>query len=97
MDKLFFIVAGLIGFFFAQYTAGKKEGAEGRLPTLRFRFKTHTLWLHHWLFSFCAIIALAFLHVHLSLLYGLCAGAIIQGLTYKDWYYVYFRTDSYPF
>lgn len=97
MDNALFIFAGVVGFFIAKFTSGKKEGKRGRLPSVKFVFKKNTLWLHHWIFFAAAIILLALFDVKQTIWYGYCAGAIIQGWTYKDWYYIFFRNDSYPF
>ena len=97
MLLLRFFISAVLAFFVAKFTSGKKEGLRGRLPSVKFTFKRYTLWLHHWIFYFLGFVVLVALENREPIWYGICVGAIIQGLTYKDWWYIFFKTDSYPF
>jgi hypothetical protein len=92
-----FVIGGVIGFCFAKFTSGKREGVQGRIPSLKFTIGQYTIFLHHWIFSAMAIITLLLLEIKYLWLYGILFGAMIQGLLYKDFYYIIFKTNKYPF
>jgi len=70
------LCAGLIfGYLIAAFCSGGREGKQGRFKSL-------------------TIIGLAILlsfNFYNNLIYGLLIGAIVQGLTYKDFYRIVYR------
>lgn len=94
---LYFIIAAAAGFIFWKFVSGKQEGEEGRLHSLRFRFGRYTFWFHHWVYSAITSIIFLLAGVRNPIIHGLLIGGIVQGLTYKDFFYVFFETQKYPY
>jgi len=94
---LIFIICAIIGYVVAKLTSGPSEGVTGKWPSLRFSIGEYTIWLHHWFYLSMVIIILIFFRISYAWLYGLFFGAIIQGLGYKDFYYLFFKTKNYPY
>jgi hypothetical protein len=92
-----FLVIACASFWFWRVVSGKQEGEQGRLRSLRFTVGRYTLWLHHWFYSSLVSAACIWIGVRNPYVYGFLAGGIVQGLTYRDFYYVFFRTERYPF
>ncbi|MEK7631496.1 MAG: hypothetical protein AAB445_01335 [Patescibacteria group bacterium] len=98
MTEVFYpALVTIVSFFFWKYVSGKSAGEQGRMRSLRFTFGRYTFWLHHWLYCSIAIVALLSVGVYHPLVYGFLLGGVIQGLTYKDFYYVVFQTEKYPY
>lgn len=97
MQIIYFFLVALTGFIFWKFVSGKHEGEDGHAHSLRFTFGRYTFWLHHWVY--CAIISIVLLVVgiHSLFIHGFLLGGVAQGLTYKDRFYIFFKTKNYPF
>lgn len=91
MNFIILIVGIIIGFLIAKFFAGKKEGEQGRLKSIKFDINKLTIHLHHWLIGLAILALLMSLKFYNDLVYGLVIGIIIQGLTYKDFYKIIYR------
>ena len=92
-----FFISGVAGFFISRYFSGNDEGKDGKLFSFRWKIGNYTLWLHHWIFSAVGLFILYNLEFYNPIVYGILFGMLIQGLYYKDYYYIFFKTKNYPF
>ncbi|PIS40789.1 MAG: hypothetical protein COT26_01555 [Candidatus Kerfeldbacteria bacterium CG08_land_8_20_14_0_20_43_14] len=97
VQLLIFIISLGLGFYLAKLVSGKKAGQAGVLPSWRINIKNYIFWPHHWLIGLIELVVCLLFQVKIIFVYGLLLGIIIQGLTYKDFYYVFFQKDKYPF
>ena len=96
MNFLLFLLAAIIGYFFAKFTSGPTEGVPGKIPSLRFNLGQYTIHLHHWLWGSLVGLLLLITGSGHPFIYGLLAGIITQGLTYWDYFYVIYKKDAAP-
>ena len=94
MNYLLFILGAILAFLFWKTFAGKYEGDRPE-RSCRLLVGNYYLHLHHWLWSLILLIVILILQVEYYILHGLLAGSVIQGLTYRDWYYVIYHKDVY--
>lgn len=77
------------GYFIARFLAGAKTNARGRIPSLRFCFKTYKVHLHHWFIGLSILVLALMLHFFVvtpHVFYGFLSGIIVQGVShYDDW------------
>ncbi|MBI4149517.1 hypothetical protein HY491_03650 [Candidatus Woesearchaeota archaeon] len=90
------ILGALLGYFGVKFCSGRAEGRRGRMPSLRFRVRRHTVHLHHWVFSSLTGVWLFLNREIFSLpiflfLFGGALGMTFQGTKYKDWKRIIFR------
>ena len=50
----------IVGFTLSKILAGKKEGEEGIVKSLRFSYKGYFIHIHHWLYSLIILIILIY-------------------------------------
>lgn len=93
MDIYIIVLGGVLGFLAARFFAGKKAKEQGRVKSMKFHIGKYILHLHHWLIALAVLTALAALEIYDGLIYGLLAGVIIQGLTYKDFYQIFYQKE----
>jgi len=91
MNLLLLTLGIAIGFFVAKLDSGKKEGKEGSIRALKFKTKKYTIHLHHWFMASLIIILLISLKFYNEFIYGILIGLITQGLTYKDFYKIFYK------
>lgn len=97
VPTIVFIVSAAASFMFWKFVSGKTEGEHGRVRSLRFPIGKYTIWFHHWFYCSIAVVILYTTKTNYAFVYGFLAGAIVQGLTYKDFHYIFFETKKYPF
>lgn len=88
------IIFAIIGFFVFKFFSGRYEGHRPE-RSLRFLIKGYYIHIHHWIYDLAILIVLISLKIHFLPLYGFFIGAIIQGITYKDWYIIIYHKDNY--
>lgn len=79
------------GYLVANFLAGKKEGEEGIIKSIRFRAGEFIIHLHHWLLGIFFLIIFTYFGWYNSVVYGFVIGIILQGFTYKDFYKVIYK------
>ena len=75
------------GYFIARFLAGSKTNVRGRIPSLRFCFKTYKAHLHHWFVGLSILVLTFMLHFFIGtphVFYGFLSGIIVQGVVYYD-------------
>ena len=95
MIPIQYLSVGIIGFLIYHFGSAPKTGQPNRLDkyigfstSLRFNiYEDYILHIHHWLYL-CFILFVASGN---SIVQAFCVGGIIQGLTYNDWYQVFYR------
>ena len=85
-------LGSVLGFGLAKFIAGKKAGYAGRIKSIRFDIKSYTLHLHHWFLSSLFLVILVSLNFYHHLVYSFLIGAMIQGLTYRDFFKIVYRS-----
>ena len=85
MSYLYLIIGIIVGFLVVHIFSGKKEGEIG-LFILLLKTEHHTYHLHHWIVALLVLVTLYLLKIDNTIVYGLLIGALIQGLTYKDFH-----------
>jgi hypothetical protein len=95
MSYVYFIIFTCFGFFVAKFFSGKKEGQEGHLESLKFRIGSHILHIHHWLYGSIILLLLWFIGFYNDIVFGFFTGLVLQGLTYRDFYFVYYTEEQY--
>ena len=55
-----FGVALVIGYVAANFFAGKEEGEQGRVKSVRIRVKDYVFHIHHWFYAAAIMVALGF-------------------------------------
>ena len=82
-------ISMMSGYFMARFLAGSKTNARGRIPSLRFCFKTYKVHLHHWFIGLSVLVLTLMLHFFVGtphVFYGFLSGIIVQGVVYyADW------------
>jgi hypothetical protein len=94
MNFLILTTSIIFGFLIAKSFAGKKEGDQGIIKSIKFKTKNKTIHLHHWLISSIILLFLLLIKYYNDLIFGFLIGLIIQGLTYKDFYKIIYRSKS---
>jgi Ni/Fe-hydrogenase subunit HybB-like protein len=92
MDYPSLLFGILLGFMFWKLFAGKYEGDKIE-KSFRFLVGNYYIHIHHWIWCLIILFVLIILNFYNSFLYGVLFGSIIQGLGYRDWYYVFYRKD----
>ena len=75
------------GYFMARFLAGSKTNMRGRIPSIRFYFKTYKVHLHHWFIGLSILVLTLTLHFFVvtpHIFYGFLSGVIVQGVVYYD-------------
>ncbi len=85
MGLILFALGIVIGFLIFEIFSGRKKGKMGA-SILILETRKHFYHLHHWFISLIILIILIISSVKNNFIYGFLIGAIIQGLTYKDFY-----------
>ena len=88
------IIGFILGIIFFEFFSDKNEG-ERPERSLRFLIGNYYIHIHHWLISCILILILSFLKIFNFFIIGLLFGALIQGLSYRDWYYIIYHKDNY--
>ena len=52
---------------------------------IKFHIRNNTVWVHHWLLAFVAMIALFFFEIEYPFLWGILTGIALEGLGRKNW------------
>lgn len=91
------VIIGIgIGYLFWSMVAGAYEGDKIE-RSFRIALGDYYLHVHHWLWSASVLIALFVIEVYNGVVYGALLGSVVQGLQYRDWYWVYYHKDAYQF
>ena len=53
-----FFFGAVIGFWIANFLAGKKAGEEGRIRSLKFIWRNYVIHIHHWLWALIILMIL---------------------------------------
>ena len=88
LDVTRFTVVTVLSFMFFSYMCGA-EGSKSKIIALVFDVGNYTVHIHHWLIFTIFLIVLFYVNVKRYLhdiLLGFSVGAILQGLSYSDWY-----------
>lgn len=89
-----FILAFLAAFLLAQLLAGKCEGHKVR-RSLRLKIRRRYLHIHHWLWSFIAILALVINGHWYPIWFGALSGSLLQGLKYRDRFVILYHENDF--
>jgi len=95
MSYLYFIIFICFGFFVAKFFSGKREEKEGHLKSLKFRIGSHILHIHHWLYGSIILLGLWLAGFYNDIVFGFFIGLVLQGLTYKDFYKIFYEETVY--
>ncbi|MFA6908871.1 MAG: hypothetical protein WC289_03200 [Patescibacteria group bacterium] len=82
--------AGIVGYALVSYTSGKKEGARGRIPSLRIPVGDYYVHIHHWMWSLAIVAVLILVQFWHPIVYGFLLGIMLQGFSYKDFYKIFY-------
>lgn len=85
------IFTGAIWFGFLNIFCASEEG--GYSPfMLKWQIGNNYIHIHHWMYYLCAFLLLLWMSdfAGKDILLGLFAGGIIHGLTYSDWYKIWY-------
>lgn len=94
MSYLFLILGILIGFLFFQIFSGKYEGDKIE-RCVRFLINDYYVHIHHWIGAFVVLVTLIVFSFYNSFIYGFLIGSIIQGLKYRDRFYIVYHKDKF--
>lgn len=89
-----FILTIVPGFFTAKFFSGEKAGEKGRLRSLRIKIRCYIFHLHHWVWSLGLVVILPRLDFNPAALRGLLLGFVLQGLTYSDFYKIFYKVKE---
>lgn len=81
-----------MGFALCEFFAGKRERAEGLLPSMIFHLGRYNFHLHHWIIGLAVMIILFYNKYYNVFVHGFLVGVIVQGMTYHDFYNVITKT-----
>ncbi|MFA6427036.1 MAG: hypothetical protein WCW16_01120 [Candidatus Magasanikbacteria bacterium] len=95
MNVIIFVISTGLGFLITKLLSAKKEGQPGRIKSVRIRIGPHILHIHHWLYGGLLLLLLWFIGFYNNIVYGFLAGVVVQGLTYKDFYLIYYNEEQY--
>jgi hypothetical protein len=95
MTTLLFLIAVAAGVLFWTAIAGKFEGDRPE-RSLRIPIGAYYLHVHHWLYCLGAMAALSYAGVSGPFTIGFLAGSTVQGLTYRDWYLLFYAKRRGP-
>lgn len=91
---IYYILGIFLGYSFWKFFAGKKEG-DKKERSIIFYFGENSLHIHHWIIGAILLIILMVLNIKLYFILGVLTGSIIQGLTYRDRFVVFYKTKDY--
>jgi hypothetical protein len=94
MDYLSLLFGILLGFIFWKLFAGKYEGDKIE-KSFRFLVGNYYIHIHHWLWCAILLLVLFFISFYNSFIYGLLLGSIVQGLIYRDRFYIIYNKDKF--
>ena len=89
------VVSVVVGFLITKFFSAKKEGQRSRFKSLKFRVGSRMLHIHHWLYGSIILLFLWYMGFYNDIVYGFLIGIIVQGLTYKDFYFIYYNEEQY--
>jgi len=95
MNLVYFSIAIIAGFLMAKFFSAKKTGQRGHFKSIRFRIGENILHIHHWLYSCVALLVMWQIDFYNNFIYGFFIGVAVQGLMYKDFYYVFYNEKEY--
>ena len=88
------LIGIIIGFSIAMLVTGRHEGDKPK-RSLRFLIGKEYIHVHHWIYCSIILIVLFLSEIFNPWIYGLLIGATLQGFTYRDWHYVFYRKSEY--
>lgn len=88
------IIGVLLGFIITFLVAGRHEGDKPK-RSLRFLIGKEYVHIHHWIYCSIILIVLFLVDFYNPWIYGILIGAVLQGFTYRDWHYVFYRKSQY--
>lgn len=91
---LLFIVGFFGAFSVASMICGHYEGHRVS-RSLTFHFKEKTLHIHHWIWGTALFVTILLSGVFNLFIFGILLGMIFQGLTYRDWNIVLYKTADF--
>jgi len=95
MNIYVLIFGTVIGFLTARFISAKKEGRQGRLKFIKFKIGENVLHIHHWLYGSVVLLVMWQVGFYNDFIYGFFVGMVMQGLMYKDFYYIFFNEKEY--
>jgi len=95
MTVVYFLISLLAGYLIARLISGRQAGDKLN-RSLLFKIGNWYFHLHHWFIGLTLIFILYYLQSTNWLIYGLIAGLIIQGLTYRDRFIFFYRANNLP-
>ncbi len=87
---ILFLTGAILGFLFWKKVAGKYPGDNIR-HSLRIQTEKHWIHLHHWIICAFLIVIFAILDIEIDIVNGFLTGGIVQGLTYRDRFRVFYK------
>ncbi len=85
-----FLLFFIVGFVFWSLVSGKYEGDKIH-RSFRPKIGAYRLHIHHWITALVIVVILLVLHYYNAYIYGFLLGSVVQGLTYKDRFLVYYK------
>jgi len=87
------VLSAIVGYLIAEYIGGAEEGGPAKIKSIRIKVKDYVLHVHHWLYASVALVVMPSDIGHKTVIEAFLVGVIVQGLTYKDFYKVVYRTS----
>ncbi|MEJ0002093.1 MAG: hypothetical protein WDN09_02880 [bacterium] len=89
-----FAASLILGFIFSDYFSGHSEG-ERIERGARFKLGAYRFSFHNWIWSTLILIACIHFGVTDGITLGIVAGAILQGLTYRDRFVILYKAEDF--
>lgn len=89
------ILAGVVWFMWLSIICAKEAGGYS-LFMLKWRVGNKYLHIHHWIYYLCAIVIVVCCmddFMDRGIVMGMLAGGVVHGLTYDDWYKIYYDAE----
>lgn len=81
-------------FIVSSHFSGHHEGHK-REKGLYFNIGEYTLYIHHWIWMSVFLVLVIYLNFINMFILGVLLGGIIQGLTYRDRFIVFYKTKNF--
>ncbi len=91
---MIYLIGTVLGFLFWKFTAGEYEGDKIE-KSFRFIVKEYYIHIHHWIW--CSFLLITFLLIGFrnEFVLGFLLGSVLQGLLYRDRFFIVYPTDSF--
>lgn len=94
MQIILFIVGFIGAFTISSHISGHYEGHK-RERALHFNVNEYTVHIHHWIWMGILLAMIFYFKVETLFVFGVLMGGILQGLTYRDRFIVFYKTKDF--